>query len=397
MDLNQTHEQKRMKLGIVTTHPIQYYAPLFRLLAQSTKLDIKVFYTWSQAEKKVYDVEFQMARSWDINLLEGYDYTFVPNVSKEPGSHHHRGILNPTLIQEIEQWGADTLLVFGWNFSSHLKVLRYFKGKIPIYFRGDSTLIDESKGISIRKIMRRIALTWVYRYIDFALYVGTANKEYYQAHGLKPDQLIYAPHAIDNERFAKDDEQQNELALAWRKNLGINQSAIVFLFAGKLNRNKNSEILIEAFKAVMTKTNKDLKLVIAGNGELENKLKANYQHDVDIRLIGFQNQSTMPVLYRMADVYILPSKSETWGLAVNEAMACKRAVVVSSTCGCASDLVQQGINGYVFKMGDVHDLAEKISLLSDKHIVNAMGRASLKKINNNSYEQIIQAIEDSLA
>ncbi len=392
-ELDQTRH--RVKLAIITTHPIQYNAPLFRLLALSSKLNVKVFYTWSQAKNKVYDVDFKIDRSWDIDLLEGYDHTFVTNVSREPGSHHYKGIINPTLTQEIERWGADALLVFGWNFSSHLKALRYFKGKIPVYFRGDSTLLDEPSGFSIKKIIRRAALSWVYRHVDFALYVGTANKDYYLAHGLQLNQLRYAPHAIDIERFAKDDDLQNEQALKWRKDLGIDSNAIVLLFAGKLTQNKNPEILIQALNTLRDKK-KNIKLVIAGNGQLENKLKATYEKDADIRFVGFQNQSMMPVLYRMADVYVLPSISETWGLAVNEAMACKRAVVVSSTCGCAADLVQANVNGYVFKKDNVHDLADKILLLLDKQKLKAMGEASFNKIHNNNYNEIRLAIESSI-
>lgn len=384
------------RLAIITTHPIQYNAPLFRLLTLSKKITVKVFYTWSQAKSKVYDVDFKLERSWDIDLLDGYDYTFVNNVSNKPGSHHYKGIVNPTLVHEIEQWEADALLVYGWNFSSHLKALRYFKGKKTIYSRGDSTLLDEPAGFSIKKIIRRVALTWVYRHIDFALYVGTANKNYYLAHGLKLNQLIYAPHAIDTNRFAANDDEQNARALKWRSELGITADEIVFLFAGKLSKKKNPEILIQAFKTVRDESDKNMKLVIAGNGELETKLKDNFEKDADIRFVGFQNQSIMPVLYRMADVYVLSSKSETWGLAVNEAMACSRTVVLSNKCGCAVDLVKENINGYVFERDNVHDLANKISLLLNKEKTQSMGAASFSLIQDWNYDKIMQAIENSI-
>jgi len=80
------------------------------------------------------------------------------------------------------------------------------------------------------------------------LYVGTANKNYFLAHGLKLSQLIYAPHAIDINRFAADDDEQNTQALKWREELGITAEEIVFLFAGKLSKKKNPEILVEAVR-----------------------------------------------------------------------------------------------------------------------------------------------------
>jgi glycosyltransferase involved in cell wall biosynthesis len=396
--LNQEQENHRVKLAVITTHPIQYNAPLFRLLALSNWMEVKVFYTWSQAKEEIYDVDFKMDRSWDIDLLQGYDYTFVSNVAKVPGSHHHTGIINPTLTQEVAQWGAEALLVFGWNFSSHLSTLRYFKGKIPIFFRGDSTLLDEPAGFSLKKIIRRVALKWVYRHIDFALCVGAANKQYWLAHGLKTSQLIHAPHAVEITRFAEDDLEKNLRAIAWRNELGMAADEIVYLFAGKLSKKKNPEILIEAFRQIRNKGMGKVKLVIAGNGELEEDLKNKYVSDPDIRFIGFQNQSVMPVLYRLGDVFVLPSKGpgETWGLAVNEAMACKRAVLVSTQCGCAFDLVQEKVNGFLFSSDNIADLATKLLLMMNKSKLQEMGHESFIKVQDWSYDRIRLNLETAL-
>ena len=78
----------------------------------------------------VLDCIFKKNITWDIPLLNGYEYQFVNNSSKDPGSHHYNGIINPTLISDIETWKADAILVFGWKFNSHLKCLKYFSKKI---------------------------------------------------------------------------------------------------------------------------------------------------------------------------------------------------------------------------------------------------------------------------
>ena len=189
-----------MKLAIITTHPIQYYAPLFKMLHQRGLIKVKVFYTWSQSQQGAkFDPGFGKNIQWDIPLLEGYDYTFVNNIATKPGTHHFRGIINPTLNAEVEKWQPDALLIIGWSFQSHLKCMRYFHNKIPILFRGDSTLLAEHWGP--RLIVRTLFLKWVYRYIDYALFVGTNNKRYFLRHGVKETQLTFAPHAVDNERF----------------------------------------------------------------------------------------------------------------------------------------------------------------------------------------------------
>ena len=98
------------KLAIISSHPIQYNAPLFELLHRNGKVRIKVFYTWGKnVLKEKFDPGFGKVIEWDIPLLDGYEYTFVKNKSKKPGSHHFKGIINPTLIREIKEWEADAL------------------------------------------------------------------------------------------------------------------------------------------------------------------------------------------------------------------------------------------------------------------------------------------------
>lgn len=186
------------KLAIISTHPIQYNAPLFRILAETEGVSIKVFYTWSQAQESVSDKDFGQEIKWDIPLLDGYDWQFVTNISTKP-KQTFGGLVNPGLIPAIEQWGADALMVFGWNFSSHFKAMRHFHGRIPVWFRGDSTLLDETP--SLHTFVRRMVLRYIYSHIDKAFYVGENNRRYFLAHGLRGDALIFAPHAVENSRF----------------------------------------------------------------------------------------------------------------------------------------------------------------------------------------------------
>ena len=384
------------RLAIITTHPIQYNAPWFKLLNERGIIQIKVFYTWGEEVlRKKYDPGFDKNIEWDIPLLEGYEYTFVQNISKQPGSHHFIGIDNPTLIADIEDWNSTAILVFGWSFKSHLKALRHFKGKKKILFRGDSNLLDEEAGFSFKKTARRIFLRWVYSHVDIALHVGTANKEYYLAHGFKNAQLVFAPHAIDNDRFMQD------VTSIKREESGIPPDAFVFIFTGKFETKKDPQILLDTFIRLKD-TNAHLLMV--GNGELEKQLKtkAGLQPAAissRIHFLPFQNQLQMPAIYGMGDVLVLPSRGpgETWGLAVNEAMACSVAVLVSDKCGCAVDLVKAGKNGFVFKSKDGNDLLKKMEmLLSDHQQIAAMGNQSLQIIQSWNFEKICIAVEQCI-
>ena len=104
----------KKRLAIVITHPIQYYAPLFRLLAEVPDIGVKVFYTWSQTKEKVKDKTFGQEIQWDIPLLNGYNYEFIDNISKSPGSNRWNGIENPELKKKIEEFHPDAILVFGY-------------------------------------------------------------------------------------------------------------------------------------------------------------------------------------------------------------------------------------------------------------------------------------------
>jgi len=380
------------RLAIITSHPIQYNAPLFTLLKEKKNFSIKVFYTWgtSVLENK-YDPGFGKSINWDIPLLEGYDYVLEKNIATQPGSHHFKGIDNPELIKHIEEWQADAILVYGWAFKSHLQCLRYFHKKIPVYFRGDSTLLDEKKGFHFRKLIRRIFLTWVYRHVDKALYVGIENKKYFLAHGLLSDQLIFAPHAIDNERFSEPDTFYQEKAKSWKQSLQIPDQAFVYLFAGKLEPKKNPLLLAHAFMEI---ENSNLRLIFVGNGPLEHQLKNLCENDGRIIFINFQNQQQMPVVYRLADIFVLPSQGpgETWGLAINEAMACGIPVLVSDKCGAAADLVNQ-YTGWIFASGN--KLALKNSLefcFKNPLAVKDKGIAARSHINQYHYNTMAASI-----
>src|SRR5258708_39795070 len=112
------------KLAIVCTHPIQYFVPVFRALAQSGQIDLRVFYTWSQAATGgMFDSGFGTPVKWDIPLLDGYAHQFVLNVAKRPGLDHFRGLNTPTLARGIGAWEADANPVYTWNSQAHPRVL----------------------------------------------------------------------------------------------------------------------------------------------------------------------------------------------------------------------------------------------------------------------------------
>ena len=336
-----------------------------------------------------FDPGFNRVVQWDIPLLDGYSYEWVKNTAKVSGSHHFNGIQNPGIIQQIKNYQPDSILVFGWSFQSHLKCLRYFHGKIPVFFRGDSTAFNIKPGF--RKTLRKIFLKWVYKHVDYALYVGTKNKEYYIQNGLKEHQLVKAFHAVDNDRFMNPDKQYTEAADNWKKELNIASNELVILFAGKLEPIKNPSFFIKL--ATLCKE-LPVKFIVVGNGPLENEIKEMAKGLSSLVFIDFQNQQQMPVVYRLADALLMCSISETWGLAANEAMASGSIVMLADTTGGAVDLVEEERNGIIYSLANPDRCVAFIrSLIEHPEKTEKMKAASRRIIQHFNFEQIAIAIE----
>jgi glycosyltransferase involved in cell wall biosynthesis len=381
------------KLAIVTTHPIQYHVPWMIRLGEKG-IQIKVFYTWEQARSgTLYDPGFGKDIKWDLPLLEGYEYQFVKNSSRRPGDRHFRGIINPDLNKEIEAWGPDCLLIFGWNYHSHLRCMRHFHKKVPIIFRGDSVLLHEKKGLW--KLARRLFLNWVYRYVDYALYVGTHNKSYFLKHGLHAPQLIFAPHAIDIERFSEPKLDYTRRAEAWKKELNIPTHHITLLFAGKMTDVKNPGFMIDLAEACKEMP---VTFILVGNGNLKADLQQRARGNNRIIFLDFQNQTMMPAVYRLGDVYIMPSVSETWGMGINEAMACGRPVMASEKVGCAADLVLENRTGITFKVNDIEKCTLFLKeLCGDRQRLPEMGRNAAALIQFFTFTHIVDSVSHIMA
>jgi len=356
--------KQNIRLAIITTHPIQYYAPVFMLLSKKTEL--MVFYT----KDKIIDKGFQRKIVWDIPLLEGYEYLFAG-----------RG-----LLQKVKEFKPQSILIYGWAHISHFMIMKYFKGRIPIIFRGDSTLLAEQS--FMRNIVRQLALSFIYKHVSKALYVGKNNKAYFRRYGLKKTQLAFAPHAVDNERFAKPVKSDI------RNNLKLEPNDVLILYAGKFEPIKNPDLLLQAFIQLHLP---NTYLLFTGDGVLKDRLQAMSNLHEKVHFLPFQNQSQMPAVYQACDLFCLPSNNDSWGLAVNEAMAASKAILVSDKVGAAADLVRSE-NGKIFRHNDLEDLKKNLlDLVTDIPGLKRKGKASSKIINDWTFEIQAQNVLDAIS
>ncbi|MCX6702377.1 MAG: glycosyltransferase family 4 protein [Candidatus Wolfebacteria bacterium] len=395
---------RKYKLAVLTSHPIQYQAPLFKKISGSGNFDLMVYFNWVGGSKAAsFDKEFGQEVKWDTPLLEGYSYKFLDNFSLRPSSGF-LGQINPDIVKEILANRYDAIIVMGWNsFTNWLAFLTAFISRTPVFLRGENPLNQEIIKNPFKLKLKKMLFRLLFRGIKKFLYIGEENKKFYEYYGVSEEKLVFCPYAVDNERFVAEARklkpQKNEL----RRKLGITRESPVILFVGKLIEKKRPMDLLRAYELLITnyKLPKLPSLLFVGDGELRSGLE-NYAKDNNIsgvHFAGFKNQSEISEYYAIADILVLPSGAgETWGLAVNEAMCFGSAVVISDMVGCGPDLIKNGENGYIFPLGDIKLMASRFGdLMSDPLKMKSFSEKSLEIIGRYSYNEDIQSIKEALA
>ena len=337
-----------MRIGFLISHPIQYFTPLFRELAKHC--DLTVFYAHRQTAEQQARAGFDVAFEWDVDLLSGYHSKFLRNVALAPSTDRFFGCDTPEIAEEIADGSFDGFVVPGWALRAYWQAVQACRrSRVPVFVRGDSQLVGPRSG-AIR-LVKALAFRGVLRRFDGFLYVGQRNRDYLLHYGAPSQRLFFSPHCIDNDAF-------KAASLAAGRSNGPGRRV---LFVGKLIERKRPFDLLQA-AARLAADGRPVDVAFAGSGDQQDALAAAAATSgVRTHFHGFVNQSELPGIYAAADVIVLPSDGrETWGLVVNEAMACGVPAVVSDAVGCGPDLIETGVTGAVFPLGNVAALADGI-------------------------------------
>ncbi len=389
------------RLAVVLSHPTQYYSPWFRWIRGNAAIELLVFYLWDFGIVPTVDPNFGTSVKWDVDLLSGYESEFVPNASGRPGAEHFFGFNNPGLARRLAEWRPDALLLFGYKWASHLRAAAWARrNRVPILFRGDSHFLGRGKP----RLHVRLLLSLLFSRFSAFLYVGSANRNYFEALGVPPRKLFFCPHCVDASLFDPARDGCRAAAAALRVEAGISPSAQVVLFAGKLVAAKQPFELLEAFLQLNPP---GVALVFVGEGPEKERLRRRVGEtpgaDAAVRFLPFANQSEMPARLMMADLLALPSRGfyETWGLIVNEAMHMGVPCLVSDRVGCQQDLVTPGETGWVFAAEDRHALRETLrGAIADIQAppkAAALREAARRRISGFTYPQATRGLLDALA
>jgi glycosyltransferase involved in cell wall biosynthesis len=223
--------------------------------------------------------------------------------------------------------------------------------------------------------------------VAIGLPVGSANARWYHSHGMGDEHLIGSPHFVDNSLFAHQSAQERQHRSELRARWGIPEESYCFLFAGKLQDKKRPFDLLAAMESLTTSHGDGaalrIHLLIVGTGRLEEDCRRRVAElQLPVSFGGFLNQSEIAAAYAATDCLVLPSDhGETWGLVVNEAMACGLPAVVSDLVGCAEDLVMEGTTGLKFACGDIQGLTDCLrTMAADPAASKRMGEAARQRV-----------------
>lgn len=381
------------RLAVVVSHPIQYLAPLFRHLARH--LDLKVFYAHRATKSDQSKAGFGVGFDWDVDLLSGYESSFLINVASTPALDSFNGCDTPGIGRHLADDRFDAVLVQGWYLKCFLQAV--FAAKrcgMPVLVRGDSHLLTPRS--HLKRVAKSLLFPHFLRMFDAALYAGERSRDYWVHHHYPASKMFFSPHGVDSDWFKARATAESRAAL--RARLDISSATKIVLFAGKLVPFKRPLDLVPAIARLRT-DRMDVCLLVAGAGQLEQELLAIAQStSVPIHMLGFCNQSEMPAVYAAADLLALPSDGqETWGLVANEALACGRPLVLSDAVGAAPDLVADGSVGLCFPVGDIEALAQAMrKILFNPPAARAIEAKSLTYSLDRAVQGIVQALAVSV-
>jgi glycosyltransferase involved in cell wall biosynthesis len=391
----------KIRIAYLVTHPIQYQAPLLKRIAKEPGIYLKAFFASNLSVGSFRDSDFNTIIRWDVPLLDGYEYEFLPTV----GNNERVSTLRPFsqgLGKRLRSGKFDVLYVHGYARPQHWVAMLVAKRLgMKVLLRDEATVLGNKRRLT-KRLAKQAFFAWLDRIVDAFLAIGTMNGEYYRYYGIESERIFQMPYAVDNRLFQSCAQRAAPNREQLRRSLNFKVGRPIVLFVGKLIERKRPMDLLDAYAQLLLGGRADTipYLLYIGEGALRKQLETRVAElNLDsVRFLGFKNQSELPAFYDLCDLFVMPSVYEPWGLVVNEVMNAGRAVVISDEVGCAPDLVEDGVNGLVFRARDVDYLSRALSeILADPFHLAQMGAKSLEKIDKWSFEEDVKGLHAALA
>ena len=361
------------RLVVITEIIAPYRIPVFNALARQPGIDLHVIFL-AEADPT--------QRQWLVHKEEiRFSFEILPSWRRR--IHGHNLLLNWGMDSALQLASPDAIVCGGYNYLASWEALRWARrNRVPFLLWVESTARDLRSGSIFLESLKRRFL----EQCDGFVVAGKSSFEYLNSYGVRNDAIFTAPNAVDTDFFKQAAEQARRNESEKRRSLHLPNR--YFLFVGRLVKEKGILDLLEAYAMLAPELRGQVSLVFAGDGiartELEKQAAAI--KPASVQIAGFLQREALAVIYALAETFVFPTRSDPWGLVVNEAMACGLPVICSSAAGCAADLVDRQ-NGRVVPAGAVAELASALNQLAhDPQLRSSMGQAGARKIGHYSPE-----------
>ena len=375
------------RVAILLPVPTPYREPLLERFAASGLYDTLVLYCR----------ERQLGQEWSLPR-PAYPALWLKEYS--PRCWNGRlllGHINPSVWRVLGAFRPDAVIVYGYSTATALLAIFWaVSHEVPLLMRGDSNLRGEEGKPRLLLAIKRFFLRWLTSGASGFLAVGTSNSQYWQQHGAKPEKVFAAGYAVDNDYFGRETDRCRSTRLQTRSENGWRQRYLL-LYVGRLSWEKGVDVLIESVRRI-SDTRPDIGLLIVGDGPERESLKEQARHLPQVFFLGFKDWKQLPSYYAAADLLILPSRRDQWGLVVNEAMASGLPVMATEKVGAAQDLILEGQTGFVVPEDNAAALASAIDRACQSvERLRAMGERAQHLIETWNYDATLSGFHQGLA
>jgi glycosyltransferase involved in cell wall biosynthesis len=372
----------KIKVILLTEIISPYRIPPFNYLAKEADIDLEIFFL----------AETESRRSWQVpkDKIE-FSYRVLKGLQIGKAYQHSPIFLNPGVIYQLWQQKPDVIICGGWQHYTYWLALAYARiTKTQFLIWSESTLKDERICSQFKDKLKR----WIINQANGFIVPGKAQQDYLINLSANEKKIWIAPNAVDSDFFTLETELYRQHQEVWKEKLNL--KGCVILFVGRLIDEKGIPELIEAF-TLLSKDN--VTLAIVGDGAYSQKYK-NYCQQKKLENIiftGFKSQDELVKYYAAADIFVFPTRSDPWGLVLNEAMAASLPIVCSAAAGAADDLIKDGGNGFIVPVGDVFSLYKALQrLIIDENLSKQMGLQSRLIINDYTPNKMAQGFKKAI-
>lgn len=339
------------RVAIITEIIAPYRLPVFNALATNTSLEPHIVFL-SETDPSL--------REWRVYSDEiRFPHDVLPNWRSRIAGYNV--LVNWGLDQHLEKISPDIVICGGYSYLASWQTARWCdRHGVPLVLWSESTGHDARRRYPTVEFLKQQFL----RQCRAFVVPGRQAFDYLGSFGVSEEAIVTAPNAVDNDFFSDRAATARRNAVHYRARYDLPER--FFLYSGRLTKSKGVFDALDAYALLAPELRSEVGFVFAGDGvaKMDLQRRAKNIYPGRVQFAGFVHREDLPAFYALADMLIFPTHSDTWGLVVNEALACGLPIITSSVAGCAADLVKHGHNGIVVEAGATDQLASAMGLLA---------------------------------